>query len=227
MNDQPSSALGRRDVLRRAALVGGAVVWTTPVVQSLGGVALAAQTSEHQTNDDECVPSLFCWLEWLEEIFCLQWTLDCRRHDDATSSNLTRGVKENPTYFGAFSSISTSFSGRYGSGRFGASADCTRTESGLHLSFDTDCVLKAWFLCSYPTDCTPASTPSTPDCHWAQADDSRPSGDHHSGGLRSRSLLAAPQLSTPQLITPSTSSSASMWGPALPTSSSACDFTFA
>jgi hypothetical protein len=36
--------LGRRDVLKRAALVGGATVWVTPVIQSLSGPAWAATT---------------------------------------------------------------------------------------------------------------------------------------------------------------------------------------
>ncbi len=34
--------LDRRDVLKRAALVGGATVWVTPVIQSLSGSAWAA-----------------------------------------------------------------------------------------------------------------------------------------------------------------------------------------
>jgi hypothetical protein len=34
--------LDRRDVLKRAALVGGATVWVTPVIQSLSGPAWAA-----------------------------------------------------------------------------------------------------------------------------------------------------------------------------------------
>jgi hypothetical protein len=36
--------LDRRDVLKRAALVGGATVWVTPVIQSLSGSAWAATT---------------------------------------------------------------------------------------------------------------------------------------------------------------------------------------
>jgi LPXTG-motif cell wall-anchored protein len=34
--------LDRRDVLKRAALVGGATIWVTPVIQSLSGSAWAA-----------------------------------------------------------------------------------------------------------------------------------------------------------------------------------------
>lgn len=33
--------LNRRDMLKRGALVGGALIWTTPIVQSIGGSALA------------------------------------------------------------------------------------------------------------------------------------------------------------------------------------------
>ncbi len=40
-----SSGLTRRDALRRAAAVGGALVWTVPVVQSMSGTAVAAQGS--------------------------------------------------------------------------------------------------------------------------------------------------------------------------------------
>src|SRR6478752_7502299 len=41
--EQPdTSGLSRRDALRRAAAVGGALVWTVPVVQSMSGVAVAA-----------------------------------------------------------------------------------------------------------------------------------------------------------------------------------------
>jgi hypothetical protein len=36
--------LSRRDMLKRSAVVGGAVLWTTPVVQSLASPAFAAGT---------------------------------------------------------------------------------------------------------------------------------------------------------------------------------------
>ncbi len=38
----PARAVDRRTVLRRAAVTGGAVVWTAPVVQSLASPAFAA-----------------------------------------------------------------------------------------------------------------------------------------------------------------------------------------
>jgi LPXTG-motif cell wall-anchored protein len=44
--EQPDhSGLTRRDALRRATAVGGALVWTVPVVQSMSGTAVAAQGS--------------------------------------------------------------------------------------------------------------------------------------------------------------------------------------
>jgi hypothetical protein len=44
--DQPEqSGLTRREALRRTAAVGGALVWTVPVVQSLSGTAVAATAS--------------------------------------------------------------------------------------------------------------------------------------------------------------------------------------
>ena len=45
MAEQPRDGLNRRDVIKKGAMVGGALVWTTPVVQSLAGPALAAQGS--------------------------------------------------------------------------------------------------------------------------------------------------------------------------------------
>ncbi|MGN6242355.1 MAG: hypothetical protein ACTHQ3_01615 [Motilibacteraceae bacterium] len=42
MSEEKTTGMDRRTVLRRGALLGGALVWSTPVVQSLGGTALAA-----------------------------------------------------------------------------------------------------------------------------------------------------------------------------------------
>lgn len=41
MSEEITEGLGRRDVLKRGALLGGAVIWTTPVVQSLASPAFA------------------------------------------------------------------------------------------------------------------------------------------------------------------------------------------
>ena len=43
--DQTPEGLDRRTMLKRSAIVGGALVWTTPVVQSLAGPAFAQETS--------------------------------------------------------------------------------------------------------------------------------------------------------------------------------------
>jgi LPXTG-motif cell wall-anchored protein len=40
----------RRDVLKRAAVLGGSVVWATPVVQSLSGTAWAATSGSVETE---------------------------------------------------------------------------------------------------------------------------------------------------------------------------------
>ncbi len=49
---QTPNQISRREILKRGALVGGAVVWATPVVQTLGmGRAFA------QTPSDTCIPS--------------------------------------------------------------------------------------------------------------------------------------------------------------------------
>src|SRR4051812_1710814 len=42
MSEVPSDGMNRRDVLKRGAMVGGALVWTAPVVQSLAGPAMAS-----------------------------------------------------------------------------------------------------------------------------------------------------------------------------------------
>lgn len=41
-DDEPGRGLTRRDMLRRGAVVGGALVWTVPVVQSVAPSAYAA-----------------------------------------------------------------------------------------------------------------------------------------------------------------------------------------
>jgi hypothetical protein len=48
--DPGSGGLDRRAVLRRGAILGGALVWTVPAVQTLAGPAFAAGTA--------CVPDL-------------------------------------------------------------------------------------------------------------------------------------------------------------------------
>jgi len=40
-DDTPGEGLGRRDLLKRGAMVGGALVWTVPAVQTLAGPAFA------------------------------------------------------------------------------------------------------------------------------------------------------------------------------------------
>lgn len=46
MTDNESQGISRRDLLKKGAVLGGAVVWTTPVVQTMGmGRAFASTTS--------------------------------------------------------------------------------------------------------------------------------------------------------------------------------------
>jgi hypothetical protein len=42
MSEIPGDGMNRRDVLKRGALVGGALVWTVPAVQTLAAPAFAA-----------------------------------------------------------------------------------------------------------------------------------------------------------------------------------------
>jgi hypothetical protein len=44
MDEETNEGLGRRDLLKRGAVLGGAVIWTTPVVQSLATPAFAQAT---------------------------------------------------------------------------------------------------------------------------------------------------------------------------------------
>lgn len=41
MSDDATEGLGRRDLLKRGAILGGAVVWTAPAIQTLAGPAYA------------------------------------------------------------------------------------------------------------------------------------------------------------------------------------------
>lgn len=51
MGEEVSQGITRRDLLRRGAVLGGAVVWTTPVVQTLGmGRAFASTASPVETR---------------------------------------------------------------------------------------------------------------------------------------------------------------------------------
>jgi hypothetical protein len=50
--EEPSRGITRREALRRGALLGGALVWTTPIVQAIGIRPAFAQ-----------VPSGFCRIE--------------------------------------------------------------------------------------------------------------------------------------------------------------------
>lgn len=44
MDENETTGLGRRDLLKRGAVVGGALVWATPVVQSMATPAFAASS---------------------------------------------------------------------------------------------------------------------------------------------------------------------------------------
>lgn len=48
MSEEITEGLGRRDVLKRGAMVGGALIWTVPAVQTLAGPAFAASSPAGQ-----------------------------------------------------------------------------------------------------------------------------------------------------------------------------------
>lgn len=55
MGEESSQGITRRDLLRRGAVLGGAVVWTTPVVQTLGMGRAFANTA---SPVDGCTPDV-------------------------------------------------------------------------------------------------------------------------------------------------------------------------
>ena len=54
MGESESQGVTRRDLLRRGAVLGGAVVWMTPVVQTIGMSRAFAQTA----SPDPCTPAI-------------------------------------------------------------------------------------------------------------------------------------------------------------------------
>ena len=48
-----SGSMSRRDVLRRGAVVGGALVWTVPVVQAVSMQAAHAESASAPPRDDK------------------------------------------------------------------------------------------------------------------------------------------------------------------------------
>ena len=53
VGEEQGQGITRRDLLRKGAVLGGAVVWTTPVVQTLGMGRAFAQTASPEPNGDK------------------------------------------------------------------------------------------------------------------------------------------------------------------------------
>lgn len=72
MGEETSQGITRRDLLRRGAVLGGAVVWTTPVVQTLGMGRAFAQTASPTGGKDisyigisvSCPGENSWWIKW-------------------------------------------------------------------------------------------------------------------------------------------------------------------
>lgn len=72
MGEEASQGITRRDLLRRGAVLGGAVVWTTPMVQTLGMGRAFAQTASPVGGKDisyigikvECPGEDSWWIKW-------------------------------------------------------------------------------------------------------------------------------------------------------------------
>ncbi len=61
MGEETNQGITRRDLLRRGAVLGGAVVWTTPVVQTLGmGRAFAQTASPVETRISFIIMNVSC-----------------------------------------------------------------------------------------------------------------------------------------------------------------------
>lgn len=78
----PNGGVTRRDLVKRGAVVGGALLWATPIVQSIGPSALAQQRAESQCGccycyngdkatavdaNDQCLANGFHFAESCEE----------------------------------------------------------------------------------------------------------------------------------------------------------------
>ena len=59
MGDEASQRWSRRDLMRRGALLGGALAWTTPVIQSLAPVAYAGSPGGEGSCPPDAVPTRF------------------------------------------------------------------------------------------------------------------------------------------------------------------------
>jgi hypothetical protein len=96
VTDTADRQLGRRDLLKRSALVGGALVWTTPIVQSIGGTALAVDGSPGGGNG---APSyVFVWFQCGTSFFVVKYDQngsaeECGATDQHLSSDASAAVE--------------------------------------------------------------------------------------------------------------------------------------
>jgi hypothetical protein len=95
--------ISRRDLLRRGAVVGGTLLWATPVIQSIGGRAMGAHNRysscfECRGADSQCHQDHFtqeeaqtvCEAQGLELTFYEQGEFDCD-DENCVPSNNNRG----------------------------------------------------------------------------------------------------------------------------------------
>lgn len=62
MGEELNQGISRRDLLRRGAVLGGAVIWTTPVVQTLGMGRAFAQTASPVEGGKDVSYAVISWV---------------------------------------------------------------------------------------------------------------------------------------------------------------------
>lgn len=84
MGEEVSQGITRRDLLRRGAVLGGAVMWTTPVVQTLGmGRAFAQTASPVETRISFIAMNVNCG----GTVFFVKWETDTGQFESSPADN--------------------------------------------------------------------------------------------------------------------------------------------
>ena len=73
MGEETSQGISRRDLLRRGAALGGAVVWMTPVVQTLGMGRAFAQTASPPPGGGQAISYVGVNVVCSTESYFVKW----------------------------------------------------------------------------------------------------------------------------------------------------------
>jgi hypothetical protein len=163
---------GRRTVLKRTALIGGTMVWSTPVVQSIAAPALAVGGSPATQPDGEGGPSYVIVFVRRGGTYH-QFKFD---RDDTNGryamtclgsgvKGLSGDVKKDAVCYAGYLSAR-------GSHRYSASCDDSLIEgygpasSTLRVDLAAGCTLVGWFL--HDGTCRKDVTPGNGKCRWSK-----------------------------------------------------------